>query len=71
MPSQAALERGAAAAKGILKAHRQANNGTYPETVAVSASPLLPHMSRARAVLMVHMSLNSLAAAAHPQDIPM
>jgi len=36
MPSQAALERGAAAAKGILKAHRDANHGTYPQTVAVS-----------------------------------
>ena len=35
MPSQAALERGAAAAKGTLKAHRDANHGTYPETVAV------------------------------------
>ncbi|KAL0032609.1 hypothetical protein WJX77_010520 [Trebouxia sp. C0004] len=36
MPSQAALERGAAAAKGILKAHRDANHGTYPQTVAVN-----------------------------------
>ncbi|KAL3147924.1 Magnesium chelatase, variant 2 [Trebouxia sp. C0010 RCD-2024] len=36
MPSQAALERGAAAAQAILKAHRDANNGTYPETVAVN-----------------------------------
>jgi len=36
MPSQAALERGAAAGKGILKAHRDANHGTYPQTVAVS-----------------------------------
>ncbi len=36
MPSQAALERGAAAAKGILKAHTDANQGTYPQTVAVS-----------------------------------
>lgn len=35
MPSQAALERGRAAAEGILKAHRDANNGAYPETVAV------------------------------------
>ena len=36
MPSQAALEHGAAAGKGILKAHRDANHGTYPQTVAVS-----------------------------------
>lgn len=42
MPSQAALERGAAAAQAILKAHRDANNGTYPETVAVSLRPLPP-----------------------------
>ena len=35
MPSQAALERGRAAAEGILKAHRDANAGAYPETVAV------------------------------------
>ena len=43
MPSAAALERGAAAARGILKAHRAANDGTYPETVAVSALPAPQH----------------------------
>ena len=35
MPGQAALERGGAAGQGILQAHRDANNGAYPETVAV------------------------------------
>ena len=39
MPSQAALERGRAAAEGILRAHRNANQGAYPETVAVNISP--------------------------------
>ncbi len=43
MPSQAALERGAAAAKGILKAHRDANHGTYPQTVAVSFRHTQPY----------------------------
>ncbi len=38
MPSQAALERGSAAARGILKAHRDANAGSYPETVAVRSA---------------------------------
>ena len=41
MPSQAALERGAAVGQGILQAHRHANSGTYPETVAVSAPPVM------------------------------
>ncbi|EIE25813.1 hydrogenobyrinic acid a,c-diamide cobaltochelatase, partial [Coccomyxa subellipsoidea C-169] len=36
MPSQAALERGSAVARDILEAHREANNGTWPETVAVN-----------------------------------
>ncbi len=38
MPSQAALERGSAVARDILEAHREANNGTWPETVAVRIS---------------------------------
>lgn len=36
MPSQAAMERGSQAAEAILSAHRAANNGDYPETVAVN-----------------------------------
>ena len=36
MPSLAALERGAAAAAAVLVAHRQANEGAWPETVAVN-----------------------------------
>eukprot|EP00873_Tetraselmis_striata_P036146 jgi/Tetstr1/456410/TSEL_043144.t1 len=36
MPSTAALQRGTAAAMGILDAHREANAGAYPETVAVN-----------------------------------
>ena len=44
MPSQAALERGAAAGQGILRAHRDANRGTYPETVAVSTTPVMLFM---------------------------
>jgi hypothetical protein len=36
MPSPAAMERGAAAANAILDAHRAANDGAWPETVAVN-----------------------------------
>ena len=36
MPSQAALERGNAVGAAILQAHRDANGGAWPETVAVS-----------------------------------
>jgi hypothetical protein len=36
MPSAAALKRGSAAAAAILDAHRKANGGAYPETVAVN-----------------------------------
>ena len=35
MPSQAALERGSRVAAAILQAHRDANGGAWPETVAV------------------------------------
>ncbi len=35
MPSQAALERGSQVAAAILQAHRDANGGAWPETVAV------------------------------------
>lgn len=54
MPSQAALERGAAAGQGILKAHRDANNGTYPETVAV---PLLSSIPMADACFILSASV--------------
>jgi magnesium chelatase subunit H len=36
MPSAGAWARGQVAAKEILKQHREANNGEYPETVAVT-----------------------------------
>lgn len=36
MPSIAAMDRGAKAAEAILEAHRQANDGQWPETVAVN-----------------------------------
>lgn len=36
MPSPAAMQRGAEAAEAILKAHRAANDGAWPETVAVN-----------------------------------
>lgn len=36
MPSAAAMARGAEAAETILRAHREANNGAWPETVAVN-----------------------------------
>jgi len=36
MPSVAAATRGAAVADGILKQHREANEGAYPETVSVN-----------------------------------
>lgn len=36
MPGIAAVERGAAAAAAILTAHREANGGAYPETVAIN-----------------------------------
>ncbi|KAK9811539.1 hypothetical protein WJX72_005618 [[Myrmecia] bisecta] len=36
MPSPAALERGTAVAQAILDSHRAANEGAYPETVAVN-----------------------------------
>lgn len=36
MPSPAALQRGAAAGEAILEAHRAANGGAWPETVAVN-----------------------------------
>ena len=36
MPSPAALERGSRVAQGIIEAHQAANNGAFPETVAVS-----------------------------------
>ncbi|KAL6750256.1 CobN/Magnesium chelatase-domain-containing protein, partial [Haematococcus lacustris] len=36
MPSPAAMERGAALAEAIIQQHREANEGAYPETVAVN-----------------------------------
>ncbi|EFN54112.1 hypothetical protein CHLNCDRAFT_25038 [Chlorella variabilis] len=36
MPSLAALDRGSKAAEAILQAHREANDGAWPETVAVN-----------------------------------
>ncbi|KAL4458671.1 hypothetical protein ABPG75_013536 [Micractinium tetrahymenae] len=36
MPSIAAMDRGAKAAEATLEAHRQANHGQWPETVAVN-----------------------------------
>jgi cobalamin biosynthesis Mg chelatase CobN len=36
MPSPAAMERGAAVGAAILEAHRAANSGAWPETVAVN-----------------------------------
>jgi magnesium chelatase subunit H len=36
MPGPAAEARGAAAAQAVLDAHRAANGGTYPETVAIN-----------------------------------
>lgn len=36
MPSLAAMDRGSRAAEAILEAHRQANGGQWPETVAVN-----------------------------------
>ena len=36
MPSAAAMQRGATAAEAILAAHRAANEGAWPETVAVN-----------------------------------
>ncbi len=36
MPSPSALARGTAAAEAILTSHRAANNGAWPETVAVN-----------------------------------
>ncbi len=35
MPSPAALERGSRVAQGIIEAHQAANDGAFPETVAV------------------------------------
>jgi len=36
LPSETAMRRGAQAAEAIIKTHQAANNGTYPETVAVT-----------------------------------
>ena len=36
MPSLAAMDRGTKAGEAILVAHRAANNGAWPETVAVN-----------------------------------
>jgi hypothetical protein len=39
MPSAAALQRGSEVAAAILAAHRNANSGAWPETVAVRSLP--------------------------------
>lgn len=56
MPSPAASERGAAVAEAILDSHRKANEGAWPETIAVSIAssqlkahrriPLIPSFAK-------------------------
>ena len=60
MPSQAALERGAEAAKAILTAHRDANGGTYPETVAVSTLTMLSSLQQQMGSRCMHFLPTSL-----------
>ncbi|GBF96914.1 protoporphyrin IX magnesium chelatase [Raphidocelis subcapitata] len=56
MPGLAATERGAAAAEAILKAHREANGGAYPETVAINLWGLDSIKTKGESVAMVlHM----------------
>lgn len=43
MPSIAALERGMDAGRQIVQAHRDANSGSYPETVRTSRPYPRPH----------------------------
>ena len=43
MPSAGALERGTAAAETILTQHRAANDGAWPETVAVGLADMHNH----------------------------
>jgi len=56
MPSAAAMERGAQAAQAILDAHREANSGAYPETVAINLWGLDAIKTKGESVAMVlHM----------------
>lgn len=53
MPGLAALERGAAAAAAVLDAHRAANGGAWPETVAVNLWGLDAIKTKGESVAMV------------------
>lgn len=56
MPGPAAEARGAAAAEAILTAHRQQNDGAYPETVAINLWGLDAIKTKGESVGMVlHM----------------
>eukprot|EP00878_Enallax_costatus_P008487 GHUV01008871.1.p1 GENE.GHUV01008871.1~~GHUV01008871.1.p1 ORF type:complete len:841 (+),score=266.38 GHUV01008871.1:478-3000(+) len=56
MPGPAAEARGAAAAEAILTAHREQNNGAYPETVAINLWGLDAIKTKGESVGMVlHM----------------
>lgn len=53
MPGIAAQERGAAAGAAIVKAHREANGGAYPETVAINLWGLDAIKTKGESVAMV------------------
>jgi magnesium chelatase subunit H len=56
MPGPAAEARGAQAAQAILDAHRAANDGAYPETVAINLWGLDAIKTKGESVAMVlHM----------------
>jgi cobalamin biosynthesis Mg chelatase CobN len=56
MPGPAAEARGAQAAQAILDAHRAANGGAYPETVAINLWGLDAIKTKGESVAMVlHM----------------
>ena len=65
MPSVAAMQRGSAAAEAILSAHKAANGGEWPETVAVNLWGLdaikTKGESVAIALYLVHICLRANA----------